>query len=119
MHLFYVLKFSAVVQIMTFCGQIHIRYGVDLTLKLNKLMQKEHLLMVLFGKNPESTLASKYKKQHIQSRFNAQFSLVSNVQINKINKIVVSNPPSIYFILSFFKTIAFLLIIFYNKRFIL
>ena len=48
---FSVAPFFKNILLCCYLEQIYIRFGANLTSKLNKFIQKLHLLMVLFGKN--------------------------------------------------------------------
>jgi hypothetical protein len=52
--------------------QIYIKFGADLLLKFLKIMQKQHLLMVLFGTNLVSNISTKALKSII---LNARLAL--------------------------------------------
>jgi hypothetical protein len=59
----YLHKFSEVLQILQFFGafleQICIIFGTNSASNFKKLMQKQHLLMVIFGTNLVSIISTK------------------------------------------------------------
>ena len=64
----YLHQFSTVTQILQVFGAIwkknYIKFGSNVASKFKKWMQKQHLLMVLFGTNLESNISTKVSNKH-------------------------------------------------------